>query len=148
MFIPERNKISEEAKERKKELEEYYKALSEKEKNSEKQKIEKAKRDCYLKESESENIEIIKADKNNQDNKKKIQLAQFERFYKFAKEYKFDFNNKKIKEFISKQKERGVSVKFYDFIENKVNESKLNKEYMDILGKYLRYKDGRKRIEE
>ena len=50
--------------------------------------------------------------------KEMLNLAQFKRFYDFIKEKKFDFfdEEKKIIDFIDKQKERKIATKFYEFV--------------------------------
>lgn len=59
-------------------------------------------------------------EKNNEDKKKILNLAQFNRFYDFVKENNYDFfdGEDKLKKFIEKQLERKYAVKFYIFIWN------------------------------
>ena len=100
--------------------------------------------------------------------KEMLNLAQFKRFYDFIKERKFDFfdEEKKVMDFIDKQKERKIAMKFYEFVreefiekplriqENKltdefrISESKNNKQSFQVLEKYLLYIFGKKRIKE
>ena len=59
-------------------------------------------------------------EKNKEDKKKVLNLAQFNRFYNFVKENDYDFFDAedKLKKFIEKQLERKYAVKFYIFIWN------------------------------
>ena len=59
-------------------------------------------------------------EKNKEDKKKVLNLAQFNRFYNFVKENDYDFFDAedKLKKFIEKQLERNYAVKFYIFIWN------------------------------
>ena len=97
-----------------------------------------------------------------------LNLAQFKRFYDFIKEKKFDFHDKekKVKDFIEKQRERKIATKFYEFVkeefiekplktkekeltdEFRISESKNNKQSFQVLEKYLLYIFGKKRIKE
>ena len=97
-----------------------------------------------------------------------LNLAQFKRFYDFIKERKFDFfdEGKKVIDFIDKQRERKIAMKFYEFVreefienplriqENKltdefrISESKKNKQNFQVLEKYLLYIFGKKRMKE
>ena len=99
-----------------------------------------------------------------------LNLAQFKRFYDFIKERKFDFfdEGKKVIDFIDKQRERKIAMKFYEFVreefienplriqENKltdefrISESKKNKQNFQVLEKYLLYiyVFGKKRMKE
>ena len=102
--------------------------------------------------------------------KEMLNLAQFKRFYDFIKEKKFDFfdEEKKIIDFIDKQKERKIATKFYEFVieefieeplkikekdkkldeEFRKSESKKNKQNFQVLEKYLLYIFGKKRMEK
>ena len=102
--------------------------------------------------------------------KEMLNLAQFKRFYDFIKEKKFDFfdEEKKIIDFIDKQKERKITTKFYEFVieefieeplkikekdkkldeEFRKLESKKNKKSFQALEKYLLYIFGKKRMKE
>ena len=97
-----------------------------------------------------------------------LNLAQFKRFYDFIKEKKFDFfdEEKKVMDFIEKQKERKIAMKFYEFVreefiekplktkektsmdEFRISESKKNKQNFQVLEKYLLYIFGKKRMKE
>ena len=56
-----------------------------------------------------------------------LNLTQFKRFYDFIKERKFDFfdEEKKLIDFIDKQKERKIAMKFYEFIKEEFLEKPL-----------------------
>ena len=104
------------------------------------------------------------------EEKEMLNLAQFKRFYDFIKEKKFDFfdEEKKIIDFIDKQKERKIATKFYEFVieefieeplkikekdkkldeEFRKLESKKNKKSFQALEKYLLYIFGKKRMKE
>ena len=102
------------------------------------------------------------------EKKEILNLAQFKRFYNFIKERNFDFFNeeKKIIDFIEKQRERKIATKFYEFIkeefiekplkirekeitdEFRKSESKKNKQNFQVLEKYLLYIFGKKRMEK
>ena len=102
------------------------------------------------------------------EEKEMLNLTQFKRFYDFIKERKFDFfdEGKKVIDFIDKQRERKIAMKFYEFVreefienplriqENKltdefrISESKKNKQSFQVLEKYLLYIFGKKRIKE
>ena len=97
-----------------------------------------------------------------------LNLTQFKRFYDFIKERRFDFfdEEKKLIDFIDKQRERKIAMKFYEFVreefienplriqENKltdefrISESKKNKQSFQVLEKYLLYIFGKKRMKE
>ena len=97
-----------------------------------------------------------------------LNLAQFKRFYDFIKERKFDFfdEGKKVIDFIYKQRERKIAMKFYEFVreeiiekplktkekeltdEFRISESKKNKQSFQVLEKYLLYIFGKKRMKE
>ena len=97
-----------------------------------------------------------------------LNLAQFKRFYDFIKEKKFDLHDKekKVKDFIGKQRERKIATKFYKFVkeefiekplktkekeltdEFRKSESKKNKQNFQVLEKYLLYIFGKKRMEK
>lgn len=102
------------------------------------------------------------------EEKEMLNLTQFKRFYDFIKEKKFDFfdEEKKIIDFIDKQRERKIATKFYEFIkeefiekplkirekeitdEFRKSESKKNKQNFQVLEKYLLYIFGKKRMEK
>lgn len=99
-----------------------------------------------------------------------LNLTQFKRFYDFIKERRFDFfdEEKKLIDFIDKQRERKIAMKFYEFIkeeflekplktrekdeksyeEFKKSESKKNKQNFQVLERYLLYIFGKKRMEK
>ena len=97
-----------------------------------------------------------------------LNLTQFKRFYDFIKERKFDFfdEGKKVIDFIDKQRERKIAMKFYEFVreefiekplktkekeltdEFRISESKKNKQSFQVLEKYLLYIFGKKRMKE
>ena len=97
-----------------------------------------------------------------------LNLAHFKRFYDFIKERKFDFfdEGKKVIDFIDKQRERKIAMKFYEFVreefiekplktkekeltdEFRISESKKNKQSFQVLEKYLLYIFGKKRMKE
>ena len=102
------------------------------------------------------------------EEKEMLNLAQFKRFYDFIKERKFDFfdEEKKLIDFIDKQKERKIAMKFYEFVreefienplriqekkltdEFRILESQKNKQSFQVLEKYLLYIFGKKRMEK
>ena len=102
------------------------------------------------------------------EEKEMLNLAQFKRFYDFIKEKKFDLHDKekKVKDFIEKQRERKIATKFYEFVkeefiekplktkekeltdEFRKSESKKNKQNFQVLEKYLLYIFGKKRMEK
>ena len=99
-----------------------------------------------------------------------LNLAQFKRFYDFIKEKKFDLHDKekKVIDFIDKQRERKIATKFYEFVkeefiekplktkekdkksdeEIRKSESQKNKQSFQVLEKYLLYIFGKKRMKE
>ena len=85
------------------------------------------------------------------DEKKYINLSQFERFYKFIREKDYEYSNEKVKEFIKKQQDRGIAENFYEFLEKEAKNSMDKEELklkLEIIGKHLRYELGVKRMEE
>ena len=112
--------------------------------------------------------EIISDIEKKEEKKEILNLAQFKRFYDFIKEKKFDLHDKekKVKDFIEKQRERKIATKFYEFVkeefiekplktkekeltdEFRKSESKKNKQNFQILEKYLLYIFGKKRMEK
>ena len=112
--------------------------------------------------------EIISDIEKKEEKKEILNLAQFKRFYDFIKEKKFDLHDKerKVKDFIDKQKERKIATKFYEFVkeefiekplkteekeltdEFRKSESKKNKQNFQVLEKYLLYIFGKKRMEK
>ena len=95
-------------------------------------------------------------DKINDD----INIAQFMRFYKLVEKQDFSIKEEKdgkeseIKKFLKDQKERDIALKFYDYIEKEFIEKvenedkKLNRTKLILIEQYLKYKEGRERIEE
>ena len=97
-----------------------------------------------------------------------LNLTQFKRFYDFIKERRFDFfdEGKKVIDFIDKQRERKIAMKFYEFVreefienplriqekkltdEFRILESPKNKQSFQVLEKYLLYIFGKKRMEK
>ena len=112
--------------------------------------------------------EIISDIEKKEEKKEVLNLSQFKRFYDFIKEKKFDFfdEEKKVMDFIEKQKERKIAMKFYEFVreefiekplktkektsmdEFRISESKKNKQNFQVLEKYLLYIFGKKRMKE
>ena len=116
-FVPIRNrKEKEDIKEKRKEESE--EQLKEQLRIYEKELREKILSD-YEKNANFKNI-FDEIEKNNEDMKKVLNLAQFNRFYNFVKENDYDFFDAedKLKKFIEKQLERKYAVKFYIFIWN------------------------------
>ena len=95
-------------------------------------------------------------DKINDD----INIAQFMRFYKLVEKQDFSIKEEKdgkeseIKKFLKDQKERDIALKCYDYIEKEFIEKvenedkKLNRTKLILIEQYLKYKEGRERIEE
>ena len=95
-------------------------------------------------------------DKINDD----INIAQFMRFYKLVEKHDFSIKEEKdgkeseIKKFLKDQKERDIALKFYNYIEKefiekvKNEDKKLNKIKLTLIEQYLKYKEGRERIEK
>lgn len=116
-FVPTRNrKEKEDIKGKRKEESE--EQLKEQLRIYEKELREKILSD-YEKNANFKNI-FDEIEKNNEDMKKVLNLAQFNRFYNFVKENDYDFFDAedKLKKFIEKQLERKYAVKFYIFIWN------------------------------
>ena len=114
-FVPKRNKKLKENIERKKEFKEKSEELP---KIYEKEIRKKILLD-YETNSDFKNIfDEIKIEKK--EDKKILNLAQFKRFYDFAKKNDYDFFDEedKVKKFIEKQLERKYAVKFYTFVWN------------------------------
>ena len=156
-FIPDRNKKELKIPERrvKKTEEQNSENLQEERTKDERENILKD----YLKNEEYKKIiEKVKNDEGTE--KERLNLAQFKRFYSFVKDKNFDFFDKKVKDFIKKQKERKIAIKFYEFIETKfINEIKEDenkkdeksleaKQKLEIIEKYLLYVFGEERINE
>ena len=149
-FVPERNKLTES-------FEDKLKETKEKIKDQEKYLGTKVKMLDDKREREKL-FEDLKEDldKINDD----INIAQFMRFYKLVEKQDFSIKEKKdgkeseIKKFLKDQKERDIALKFYNYIEKEFIEKvenedrKLNKTKLILIEQYLKYKEGRERIEE
>ena len=114
-FVPKRNKKLKENIERKKEFKEKSEKLP---KIYEKELRKKILLD-YETNSDFKNI-FDEIKKEKKEDKKILNLAQFKRFYDFAKKNDYDFFDEedKVKKFIEKQLERKYAVKFYTFVWN------------------------------
>lgn len=114
-FVPKRNKKLKENIERKKEFKEKSEELP---KIYEKELRKKILFD-YETNSDFKNI-FDEIKKEKKEDKKILNLAQFKRFYDFAKKNDYDFFDEedKVKKFIEKQLERKYAVKFYTFVWN------------------------------
>ena len=149
-FVPERNKLTES-------FEDKLKETKEKIKDQEKYLGTKVKMLDDKREREKL-FEDLKEDldKINDD----INIAQFMRFYKLVEKQDFSIKEEKdgkeseIKKFLKEQKERDIALKFYNYIEKEFIEKvenedkKLNKTKLTLIEQYLKYKEGRERIEE
>lgn len=149
-FVPERNKLTES-------FEDKLKETKEKIKDQEKYLGTKVKMLDDKREREKL-FEDLKEDldKINDD----INIAQFMRFYKLVEKQDFSIKEEKdgkeseIKKFLKDQKERDIALKFYNYIEKEFIEKvenedkKLNKTKLTLIEQYLKYKEGRERIEE
>ena len=149
-FVPERNKLTES-------FEDKLKETKEKIKDQEKYLGTKVKMLDDKREREKL-FEDLKEDldKINDD----INVAQFMRFYKLVEKQDFSIKEEKdgkeseIKKFLKAQKERDIALKFYNYIEKEFIEKvenedkKLNKTKLTLIEQYLKYKEGRERIEE
>ena len=149
-FVPERNKLTES-------FEDKLKETKEKIKDQEKYLGTKVK----MLDDRREREKLFKnlkedLDKINGD----INIAQFMRFYKLVEKQDFSIKEEKdgkeseIKKFLKDQKERDIALKFYTYIEKefiekiKNEDKKLNKTKLTLIEQYLKYKEGRERIEE
>lgn len=149
-FVPERNKLTES-------FEDKLKETKEKIKDQEKYLGTKVKMLDDKREREKL-FEDLKEDldKINDD----INIAQFMRFYKLVEKQDFSIKEEKdgkeseIKKFLKEQKERDIALKFYNYIEKEFIEKvgnedkKLNKTKLTLIEQYLKYKEGRERIEK
>ena len=149
-FVPERNKLTES-------FEDKLKETKEKIKDQEKYLGTKVKMLDDKREREKL-FEDLKEDldKINDD----INVAQFMRFYKLVEKQDFSIKEEKdgkeseIKKFLKDQKERDIALKFYNYIEKEFIEKvenedrKLNKTKLILIEQYLKYKEGRERIEK
>ncbi len=149
-FVPERSKLTES-------FEDKLKETKEKIKDQEKYLGTKVKMldDGREREKLFKNLKED-LDKINDD----INIAQFMRFYKLVEKQDFSIKEEKdgkeseIKKFLKDQKERDIALKFYNYIEKEFIEKvenedkKLNKTKLTFIEQYLKYKEGRERIEE
>ena len=149
-FVPERSKLTES-------FEDKLKETKEKIKDQEKYLGTKVKMldDGREREKLFKNLKED-LDKINDD----INIAQFMRFYKLVEKQDFSIKEEKdgkeseIKKFLKDQKERDIALKFYNYIEKEFIEKvenedrKLNKTKLILIEQYLKYKEGRERIEK
>lgn len=149
-FVPERNKLTESFEDKLKETKE---KIKDKEKylgNKVKMLNDRREREKLFKNLKED------LDRINDD----INIAQFMRFYKLVEKQDFSIKEEKngkeseIKKFLKDQKERDIALKFYNYIEKEFIEKvenedkKLNKTKLTLIEQYLKYKEGRERIEE
>ena len=149
-FVPERNKLTESFEDKLKEMKE---KIKDKEKylgNKVKMLDDRKEREKLFKNLKED------LDKINDD----INIAQFMRFYKLVEKQDFSIKEEKdgkeseIKKFLKEQKERDIALKFYNYIEKEFIEKvgnedkKLNKTKLTLIEQYLKYKEGRERIEK
>ena len=149
-FVPEKNELTES-------FEDKLKEMKEKIKDQEKYLGTKVKMldDGREREKLFKNLKED-LDKINDD----INIAQFMRFYKLVEKQDFSIKEEKdgkeseIKKFLKDQKERDIALKFYNYIEKEFIEKvenedkKLNRTKLILIEQYLKYKEGRERIEE
>ena len=149
-FVPERNKLTES-------FEDKLKETKEKIKDQEKYLGTKVK----MLDDRREREKLFKNLKEDLDRiNDDINIAQFMRFYKLVEKQDFSIKEEKdgkeseIKKFLKDQKERDIALKFYNYIEKEFIEKvenedkKLNKTKLTLIEQYLKYKEGRERIEE
>ena len=149
-FVPEKNELTESFEDKLKEMKE---KIKDKEKylgNKVKMLDDRKEREKLFKNLKED------LDKINDD----INIAQFMRFYKLVEKQDFsikegkDGKESEIKKFLKDQKERDIALKFYDYIEKEFIEKvenedkKLNRTKLILIEQYLKYKEGRERIEE
>ncbi|WP_304180675.1 hypothetical protein [Leptotrichia trevisanii] len=149
-FVPEKNELTESFEDKLKEMKE---KIKDKEKylgNKVKMLDDRKEREKLFKNLKED------LDKINDD----INIAQFMRFYKLVEKQDFSIKEEKdgkksaIKKFLKDQKERDIALKFYNYIEKEFIEKvenedkKLNKTKLTLIEQYLKYKEGRERIEE
>lgn len=149
-FVPERNKLTESFEDKLKETKEKIKDQEKYLGTKVKMLDDKREREKLFKDLKED------LDKINDD----INIAQFMRFYKLVEKQDFSIKEEKdgkeneIKKFLKDQKERGIALKFYnyiqkEFIEKVENEDKkLNRTKLILIEQYLKYKEGRERIEK
>ena len=149
-FVPERSKLTES-------FEDKLKETTEKIKDQEKYLGTKVK----MLDDGREREKLFKNLKEDLDKiNDYINIAQFMRFYKLVEKQDFSIKEEKdgkeseIKKFLKDQKERDIALKFYNYIEKEFIEKvenedkKLNKTKLTFIEQYLKYKEGRERIEE
>ena len=149
-FVPERNKLTES-------FEDKLKETKEKIKDQEKYLGTKVK----MLDDRREREKLFKDLKEDLDKiNDNINIAKFMRFYKLVEKQDFSIKEEKdgkeseIKKFLKDQKERDIALKFYNYIEKEFIEKvenedkKLNKTKLTFIEQYLKYKEGRERIEE
>ena len=149
-FVPERNKLTESFEDKLKETKEKIKDQEKYLGNKVKMLDDRREREKLFKNLKED------LDKINDD----INIAQFMRFYKLVEKQDFSIKEEKdgkeseIKKFLKEQKERDIALKFYNYIEKEFIEKignedkKLNKTKLTLIEQYLKYKEGRERIEE
>ena len=149
-FVPERSKLTESFEDKLKETKEKIKDQEKYLGTKVKMLDDKREREKLFKDLKED------LDKINDD----INIAQFMRFYKLVEKQDFSIKEEKdgkeseIKKFLKDQKERDIALKFYNYIEKEFIEKvenedkKLNKTKLTLIEQYLKYKEGRERIEE
>jgi hypothetical protein len=149
-FVPERNKLTESFEDKLKETKEKIKDQEKYLGTKVKMLDDRREREKLFKDLKED------LDKINDD----INIAQFMRFYKLVEKQDFSIKEEKdgkeseIKKFLKDQKERDIALKFYNYIEKEFIEKvenedkKLNKTKLTFIEQYLKYKEGRERIEE
>ena len=149
-FVPERNKLTESFEDKLKETKEKIKDQEKYLGNKVKMLDDKREREKLFEDLKED------LDKINDD----INIAQFMRFYKLVEKQDFSIKEEKdgkeseIKKFLKEQKERDIALKFYNYIEKEFIEKvgnedkKLNKTKLTLIEQYLKYKEGRERIEK
>jgi len=149
-FVPERNKLTESFEDKLKETKEKIKDQEKYLGTKVKMLDDRREREKLFKDLKED------LDKINDD----INIAQFMRFYKLVEKQDFSIKEEKdgkeseIKKFLKDQKERDIALKFYNYIEKEFIEKvenedkKLNKTKLTLIEQYLKYKEGRERIEE
>jgi hypothetical protein len=149
-FVPERNKLTESFEDKLKETKEKIKDQEKYLGTKVKMLDDKREREKLFKDLKED------LDKINDD----INIAQFMRFYKLVEKQDFSIKKEKdgkeseIKKFLKDQKERGIALKFYNYIEKEFIEKvenedkKLNRTKLILIEQYLKYKEGRERIEK
>lgn len=149
-FLPEKNELTESFEDKLKEMKEKVKDKEKYLGNKVKMLDDRKEREKLFKNLKED------LDKINDD----INIAQFMRFYKLVEKQDFSIKEEKdgkeseIKKFLKDQKERGIALKFYNYIEKEFIEKvenedkKLNRTKLILIEQYLKYKEGRERIEK